>query len=58
MFDRCLTRDAQGVDQAALSSSLDACLLTEEEFALQPAEWKTLCDDPFETAQVCDRPVF
>jgi G3E family GTPase len=42
----------QGVDEAAVRVSLDACLLTEEEFALQPAEWKGLCDDPFETSQV------
>jgi hypothetical protein len=43
---------AQGVNQAAVCSSLDACLLTEEEFALQPSQWKSLCDDPFETSQV------
>jgi hypothetical protein len=42
----------QGVDEAAVRASLDACFLTEEEFALQPAEWKGLCDDPFETSQV------
>ena len=42
----------QGVDQAAVCGSLDACLLTDEEFALQPLQWKSLCDDPFETSQV------
>ena len=43
----------QGIDQAGLCASLDACLLSEEEFALQPGDWKGLCDDPFETEQVC-----
>jgi len=42
----------QGIDQGGVCASLDACLVTDEEFALQPGEWKGLCEDPFETAQV------
>jgi G3E family GTPase len=38
----------QGMDEAALRSSLDACLLTETEMALGPEGWATF-DDPFGT---------
>ena len=40
----------QSLDSSALSTVLDACLLSDEEFAQHPHKWPLLAPNPFDTA--------
>lgn len=40
----------QSLDSSAMSTALDACLLTDEEFAQHPHKWPLLAPNPFDTA--------